>query len=66
MTNGWILREISPEPEELFFGSNQMIKAILLPESAALAKASVDLSSREVLPWLALLQHAGLIRKCRQ
>ena len=41
----------------VFFGPNQMIKSVLLPESSSAANALVDLSGGKVLPRRALLQH---------
>ncbi len=58
--------EITPQISELLGRSHKMIKTILLPKATAPSQDAIDLRCREVLPRIALVEHCGFIRKCRE
>ena len=60
-----IVSNVPPKIFELIVAADQMVKAILLPESPVTPQYSVDLSRRKVLPGFTLAEHTRFVGKCR-
>jgi len=62
----WIVSDIAAEIFELDLGSDQVVKAILLPEAAGLLQTLVDRSTSETFPFFTLFQHRIIVSKRHQ
>ena len=57
----WIVGDIAAEVKELWFRSDQVVKAILLPEAAGLLQTLVDRSTGETFPFFTLFEHRIIV-----